>query len=224
MTEEELARLVVEWLSSAGWEVYQEVADDIRASHRRWVADIVAVRGSGSSRKYWVVEVKRQVGIRVMAQAERWLRRANMVSIATLPGCKDEAFVKRVLDMLGIGWICVRGYEGGVRWCSEALQPKERVGNGCQWFEGRLLEQQKTFCAAGVAGGGYYTDFKATVARLREYVGKHPGCKLGQAMREVPNHYKTLASAVGSLRHWIAAGKVPGLALGDGGILLLKEE
>ena len=80
MKETDLARAVVSYLESSGWDVYQEV---LRNPHSMGGygsprCDIFAVKGGVR----WAIECKMSLGFRVLEQVEKWKGYANMVSVA----------------------------------------------------------------------------------------------------------------------------------------------
>lgn len=110
-TEEELARVVVDWLAADEWDVYQEV----QSSRAGDVADIVAVRVESM-----VVECKCSFSLRLVEQAMRWVGRAHRVAIAT-PWVKSSLFVERCMRREGVGWLRVSqpGFGNGTQWVVE---------------------------------------------------------------------------------------------------------
>ena len=211
LSETSLAAPVVAWLRDMEWDVYQEVqvGDDI--------ADIVATKGP----LLYVVEVKVSLSLKLLAQAARWLRLAHYVSVA-LPfeigkgRYLERSFAEKYMAENGIGRITVKDSEVDVN----RIDPKFHRCVESKHIRNRLNEKQKTALSAGSKGGGYWTPFKETCQALREFVERNPGCTMKSAIDGIKHHYSSPASARGSLAHWIRAGKVPGLSLVGGRLLV----
>lgn len=206
-TEIELAKHVIEYLKQDGWEVYQEVP------FSSWVADIVVTKGDVLG----VIECKQSYGFAVLEQAERWLKYANCVWVATWTprrGSKGTDFGRKVAQKFGIGVLTVNPRRDPIL-CREAVAPEVRteVENGRYKDLKALLrpEHQQGYAEAGSREGGRFTQFAETCKALRELVEAHPGLQLKDAVRQIKHHYASTSSAVGSLRHWIEKGKVKGV-------------
>jgi len=96
-SEEELAKVFLEWISDSKWDIYQEVEFLGR------VADIVLLRDN----LVWVVECKTSLSLALMEQANSWIGYANYTSIL-IPRARRRAnrghfFGRQVLKDLGIG-------------------------------------------------------------------------------------------------------------------------
>ena len=87
-----LAELVVNWLESQKWDVYQEVQIETYGK----IADIVAVLGN----LVWIIECKKSLSLSVMEQAYRWRRYANFTSVAVQrrKGTEGRVFATKVLS------------------------------------------------------------------------------------------------------------------------------
>lgn len=210
-SETQVAAPVVAWLQSMGWDVYQEV--QLPGCHR---ADIVAVRGP----LLWVVEAKTSLTLALLDQAVRWIPQSNYVSIAVPKRhwrIETNAFVGRYLRDLGIGRFVLAG--DGTKYnpfrADDELAPAFRRRCDQAHLRRAIHEDQKT-SVAGSAGGGYSTPFSRTCDGMRRYLAEHPGCSLKECIDGIRHHYVTPASARNSLRHWILAGKIPGVAMVDG--------
>lgn len=208
-TEVELANHIIEYLKQEGWEVYQEVP------FCSWVADIVATKGD----LLGVVECKQSYGFAVLEQAERWLKYANFVWVATWTprrGAKGVDFGRKVAKKFGIGVLTVNPRSEPIK-CRQAVEPdlRHEIDTGKHKDLRALLrpEHQKGYAKAGSREGGRFTQFAATCKDLRELVEKQPGLQLKEAVLRIKHHYSSNSSAVSSLRHWIEKGKVKGIRL-----------
>lgn len=227
-SEVEVAAPVVAWLRAGGWDVYQEVR--LGAS-----CDIVATRG----RLIWAVEVKTAFGIAVVEQAKGWVEHAHYVSVAVPHrnarlSAHPQSVLGLALHTWGIGVLGVRPVSylyaedadpASPQLVQHVLAPPlhRKVDNRLRAV---LCEEQKTYLAAGSPFGSGWSPYKATIQNLRSLVKKHPGLNLREAIKGraptlddpvgivgIAHHYGTDATAISSLRHWIDAGKVPGVRI-----------
>lgn len=204
-SEESLGEAVIAWLEDLKLNVYQEV----ELKHTNGRCDVVAVR---DERWIWTIELKTRFGLEVLSQAERWLRMgyAHRSSIAIpVPVHSDALHLGlRVANTLGVGVIVVGGES--VR---EMVAPRflraPRSGAMLQTLE----DGHKTAAKAGTNGGGFWTPFRSTCNTLREYVARHPGAKLKDAIEGIKHHYASNASARAHLAGWIERGLVEGVEL-----------
>lgn len=196
-TEAQLAGVVSAWLSANGWTVYAEV--------QPWssgpVADIVAVRGGVS----WIIETKRTATLEVLAQAERWLGYATLVSVAVPRAVKGRgAIFERVAAMLGVGVVLV--------W--EIGDPSFRHGKMFRKTHNGVLNKlciEQAQSIPGSRSGGQFTPFKGTANALARLVAVKPGITMKEAVAEIDHHYSSHASARGALVHAIRAGLIDGV-------------
>lgn len=221
-SEEAMAAVVVAYLEDLQWTVYQEVTCEPGGR-----ADIVATQGP----LLWVVECKRSLSLDLIAQADEWRGVAHRVSIACAAPQRPKGrrrsrghrrggrFVRALLSERGIGWLSVDDQE-----VSEAIKPRltRRVAPA---LRRALRPEHRTFAAAGNARSEFWSPFRDTCRRLRAIVQERPGITLKEAVAAIEHHYRTPSSAVGSLRHWIGEGKVPGVRLvQEGRRITLREE
>lgn len=203
ISETEIAAPVVAWLQEQHWDVYQEVRAGGPGDP---IADIVARQKStwGHATLTWVVEVKASLSLALLAQAAHWTKCAHYVSIATPETTRNY----RERDLLG--WIL--GYHG-IGEFTGSIQSRRPVFHRV-WtkdWERHLNDKQRTQCAAGSSGGGYWTPFQETCRNVRGYVAAHPGCSMHDMVESIRHHYRRPSTAVTSLRTWIEAGKVAGV-------------
>ena len=193
-SETELAKIVVAWLETNGWEVFKEVKSAIGSC----IADIVA-RKEG---KIWVIECKQSLGLAVMRQAHHWLPYATQVSVAVpsiTAGNKDRQFANTLLHILGIGHISIQyNYRGQPSVC-EVSQSVENSGSRISVFNSVLCEGHKTFAEAGNAKGKHWSPFQQTVLNIKEYLSTHNGSSLDTILENVTTHYASKASAKNAL-------------------------
>lgn len=210
LSEADLSKKVVSWLESEGWTVYQEVSIFDKSNYGAR-ADIVAVRDS----IVWVIECKLTLSFEVIAQAERWLGYAHMVSVA-VPEAKaslGRSAAIRAATALGIGMVNVKRL-----WPIEddricpvvirsALPHRPHINPA---LLDSLREGHKTHALAGGNRGGQYTRFKETLGELRAFAEKHPGCTLRSALQTIPHHYSSVSSGVAAIQKLASKGLLKG--------------
>lgn len=212
--EADLAKRVIAHLERQGWTIYQEV----EALAGR--ADIVATKGS----LIYVIECKATSGFEVIEQARRWVRHANLVSIAT-PLRKAGAYPIELdlLRMVGLGWLTparwddldtYRGNREPETPIVERVAPRLWRGHGTA-LRVRLHPDHQSMGIAGSNEGGYFTAWKATAKRLVEAASVRgpQGATVRELVREIVHHYAHEASAVGCLTRDIDWGRIPALKL-----------
>ena len=203
MKETDLSAKVVEWLQDQRWEVYQEVKFGGWAYGQR-CADIVAVNGP----IMWIIECKTSCSLAVIEQAHRWIRTANMVSIA-VP--KQNNFSEHVCRAFGIGIIslCKHVCDIGV---SENVRPK-LWRFSTKRYRDKLEPEHKTFAKAGTSSGKSWTPFTRTCREVLNAVNRQPGLSIKDLIKGIDHHYNTASTARASLKLWIEKGKVPGVRM-----------
>lgn len=203
--EVELGPTVAAWLTSEGFDVYQEV------EAYAGIADMVGTCGPQLA----VVEMKVALSFELLWQAVRWRAVAHQVWVA-VPRAKDSTsrgMAERCFEDRGIGVLTVAHAGTQVAHVSVTARPEFNRRADTEWVRKRLREQHKTFAAAGSAGGARWTEFKGTVRQLKEYATANPGALLGAALKEIKHHYASDAGARSRLTDLIGKGKVPGLRL-----------
>jgi len=217
LTEERLARAVVEYLRGTGWEVYQEVQVTTGGA----VADIVAVRGG----LVHIIECKTSLNLDLLAQALHWRYWVHHVSIAVPAPAKQHvgpgrALALSIAESRGVGVLLVH-----VAWrhwetdrVSETHAPRliRRPGppqyllQNIRKLRSALCAEQKDFVPAGTASGRCWTPWQATMRRVSEIVRKQPGIRFKELLdTHGIFHYASRSSARAGLSKWLWEGKVP---------------
>ena len=197
-----MAKSVVDWLSGSTWEVYQEVQPKFGDP----VADIVAVQGP----LVWVIEVKCSFGFSVLDQANHWKGHANLISVATPPSPADLHLKRKILGLMGIGWLGIYSdYAGGLR--VEERYPPYFHRKISKTITSALREEHKTWAMAGNNSSERFTPFKKTCMDILIYIKNHPGCGIKEIVNNVPTHYRSHSTARACLSMWVQQGKVPGV-------------
>jgi hypothetical protein len=206
-TEQQAAALVVEYLTEAGMDVYQEV--DLGGC----VADIVAVRG----REIWIVEVKMSWSLDLLEQLvehQRWCRGHRL--FAAVPAGRMHRQRQRLFLRMGFGSISIRPNEYHERWGGQRTQVEEMAPRTTCKPLPRILavldDGHKTHAKAGAPGAaGRWTPFRKTCEALADAVKAKPGMTIKEVIDGLKHHYSSDACARSSLLTWAQAGKVPGV-------------
>ena len=201
ISEEDLARVVVEHFRANGWTVYQEVMFG-RYDGRR--ADLVADRDG----ELHVVEVKTSLSSRLIAQARFWQMRAEYTSIAIpAPVRKTKSHARRICDVISMG-LGVLYVNGDVQ---VAAVPKKMESAWSDRLRKFLREEQKDYAPAGNACSDFVSGFKLTCNALRGVVAAEPGILLTEAIKRIIHHYYDDRTASSAMLQWIYRDKVPGV-------------
>ena len=200
--EVDLGSPVLAYLEERGFDCYQEVRGPVG------VADVIGIQAS----LVVVVEMKTSLSLQVIAQADRWSRWANYTYAAVpTPKRADDGnnFAHRILRDHGIGLLVI-GKHGAVH---VAVAPALRRQDASH-LRSIVRPEHKTFSAAGSAGGGNWSVFKDSCARVAAHVANHPGLTLRELFDAVGElHWSSKTAARSSLLHWIEKGSVPGLRI-----------
>lgn len=218
--EEDIAQIVVEYLKSSGWDVYQEVP--FKGSR----ADIVATNGN----RIKVIEVKVRSNMTLLGQALNWLPYSNWVYIAILNPTGSHKTTRALLqfmDYLGIGVLYVYpNHEyGDFNPVKEVVSARlnRKIISGL--FE-VLKNFPKEYANAGT-NGKYWTDFKATVKAIKDYLKEKESAPLKEIIKEVKHHYKKDSTAKSCICQYIRTGVIDGIGrIGRGNkvVYYLKEK
>jgi len=200
-TEVELAEHVTGWLQSLGYECFAEV--EVPSTGR---LDIAATMGP----KLFAIECKKQLSWELLVQAMRWQKYAHLVAVAVpLAWGVERDLARRVLTHLGIGLIEVRG--GSAPEVKLIVDPMPNHNPHSEEITSKLCPEHKTYAKAGSTGVPRWTEFKATMKRLEEYVQANPGVALSMATRAVQNHYKSRGSFAVAILDMTKKGVVKGI-------------
>lgn len=181
-SEVDVARPVVEWLRSRGFDVYQEV----KVPKERATADIVAVKGPVTT----VVEVKTSMSLVVLGQARGWGGLAHMVYVAVPSGKRGSSRdgAEWVCNLAGVGLLYV-SRSGTVR---QAVSPAFVRKARTSLIRGLLRpEQADGSVPAGSRNLGVWTPWKETVRDLVRVATERPGIALDEAVGLIRHHYKS---------------------------------
>ena len=220
LTEEILAQYVVDWLEARNWDVYHEV----QLYARMDVVDLAAVKDG----IYWMIEVKKAFGFKVLQQAMNWKQFSHKISVA-VPSKEFLGVEYATLKHLGIGLFIIGPdklgiYEDGLL-VQEDFQAEYREG---PIRLPELLPEHKELARAGSPGGGHVTPFRMTRMRLVEHVNENPGKDIKEVLGDITHHYGSVRSARQSIMDLISRGIIHELVMvrEDGKVLLypVKED
>jgi len=203
--EEDIGGPVISYLEEQGWEVWQEV------QVRTGIADIVAMMGG----RIWIVELKRSLGLSLIAQAISRLGQAHFVSVAVPQpkgGNAGHDFAVSLLEERGIGTLWVTW-----NMVCEHRSPHMLRRPDLRYLKGlkrKLPAHPKSFATAGNAKGKRWTRWQRTCHEIREMVRNQPGIGIKDLIDEKGGfHYASGASARTALSHWIRNGMIDGVKL-----------
>jgi hypothetical protein len=202
--EVELGKFVVSWLRAQHWDVYQEV------TFNTWVGDIVATSGPF----VWAIELKTSLSESLVQQTLRWVPYAHYTSAITLHSDRSRWLAKVVLRRFRCGLLEVtapllhKGREIHDWLIRESIPAPFYRKAHASALRSCLLERQKTFAAAGSAGGKVWTPFKNTCAEVERIVAEKPGCTLKDLMKEIKHHYQSDSTARNRIPHFIREGLI----------------
>ena len=216
-SEQQVAEVVVTYLEDLGADVYQEVECGTG------VADIVAV----VAHELWIVEVKTSLSLALLLQAMDRRVDATRVYVAA-PHTRHLWDIRDLCDELGLGLLTVRCGNVESTWREDQPDvqmhvPSRRWNRRPSALRARLRPEHKTSAKAGAPGGaGRWTPWRDTCRQLAVLVKAQPGITLKEAIDTIKHHYRSAASARTSLAKWISDGKIDGVRL-EGGRLVLAE-
>lgn len=211
MKEVDLAAVVIKYLQAYGWDTHQEVSGiDIVAEKRGLV---------------WGIECKLGLGLEVMEQAWRnmmWVHHSS-VAVPRRKNWRLAGFAESMCRQQGIGVLQVDMVDQvDSEWhevVEEAVLP--RLGHQSHRhyvtrLRNRLCDDTRNYSQAGSPSPKEWTPFKTTCRAIRQYVARHPGCSTKQLVHGISHHYKTHASACGSLLSYARGGIIEGVKLVQG--------
>jgi len=214
-TEADLARVVVEWLTFRGFDVYQEVELVARGIR----ADIVARRGP----ELTIVETKTSASLALVAQVMERRRFAHRVYAA----CPAPRAIRGLCEEIGVGLLSVYvGSDNTYAWGGETRfanpsevrehVPSRRWNSRPLSLAAKLRPEHKTACAAGSPTGGHWSAWRDTCAQLARVVADEPGMSVACAIAKTRHHYASARSAHSCLLRDIERGVIPGVRVEKG--------
>lgn len=188
--ESDLFQPIKELFEAEGYTVYSEVTGP------EGRADVVAVNGP----ILVVVELKASLSLDLMEQAHRWKPYAHRVYVAVPRPKRGNRFAEYILRQEGLGLIQV---DFGYRFRRDrpltypiTSVPARLNRNPTDSLRRSLREEQRFGPPGGSAGGGYVTDYKLTMNRVREFLvtESYDGdgwVTINEILKHVETHYLT---------------------------------
>ena len=201
-SETDIAEVMVDYLESKDWDVYQEV----QFHNYGGIADIVAVKDN----QLWIIETKISLTFSVMAQAEKWF--CHYRSIAVLRSIRSNDNGRRLAyrvcrNFLKIG---VMEVSPDSRDIYIIVPPSLQTGvdQTVKRQLGILSPLHKEYAKAGSSGSGHLTPFKYTLLQVKEFIEENSGCTMNDIIEHIgKGHYSSIESAKNnlrkSLRDWV---------------------
>lgn len=201
ITEEQIAAIVVQWLTDMRWTVYQEVQCESYGK----IADIVARNEKGI---LWIIETKQTFGLKLLDQAYKWIGMAHYISVA-VPKFQISFIGDKILKSCGMGYLYVNT-ENTVR---ELIHPNFQRKLSLFNIGTYLTDAHKTFAKAGNARGDRYTPFQQTCRNILNWVKLHPGITLKELLsdKNFKTHYCSINTAKSCILKWGTQGLIKGV-------------
>lgn len=190
-SEEELANIIIKHFEKEGWSSYNEVSKSGGGSDR---ADLYLLKGDET----FSIETKLTWGIKVLEQALSWRGWSSHGAYIAIPkpGYKKIRFIVNLCRELNLGLIFV----------SDIVEVKTIPGIKKQTHKPWLHEEQKS-SIAGNNKSQYVTPFSITRDNWYKLFEKNREVILDDLLN-MPNHYKSKASAKGSIIKLVKQGAV----------------
>ena len=192
MKESDLFNPIKEWLEDRNYEVFAEVAAF------RGRADVVG----RINKCICVVEMKTSLSLDVIEQAINWKPYAHYIYIA-IP--KRKTPIRHFLEVLlrnqriGIlevdkrGWI----YQSSRAYFNRPYM-LDKGSKRYDW-DNILKEEHKTWLVGGSAGGGYVTDYKITIEKVKTYLRRQKEwVSINDILDHCETHYGSPKSSLAS--------------------------
>ncbi len=189
LSETDLARYIVEYLEQEGWDCYPEA----QMKYGGGRADIACTKQG----ILWIVEVKTSLSIRLLDQANDWLRTkgVNRVSIA-FPTRGVPGVVTDLCDLKGIGILTVpKSNYNLTRRIMEQKAPTALPTS--DWKVKGMIESLHPDMKNYKPGtcNGYSTPYNRTMKAVDEYLIVHPDSTLKEIVTSVQHHYASNRTA-----------------------------
>lgn len=197
-SESDLAEKIINYLENDGWISYKEVCIS-KGGGSRSDSYFVKKDMNGKIKETLSVETKLSLTLKVIEQAENWLKYANRCYIC-IPTPKREArssywFGIKVCKKFNIGVFEVNMSTGNIR---ELYSPT--INNNTDIPP--LYEQQRA-SVAGNDRGEYVTAFKITVMNIDEYMKDKDSHELRKVLSDIEHHYSNVSSGTAAIKKLI---------------------
>lgn len=188
--EAKLAKLVVEHFEKLGYTTYKEVSLAGGGTIR---ADVYCK----NDKETIAIEIKMNMGLKIIEQGFKWREHANKVYIV-LPSKRINHFSEQICQDYGIGLLLVTNSGHFTERVTPSItkEPQEP-----QLFEEQLLSE------ASNNKGEFVTPFKITVTKLMDYVGDQK-LVLKNVVENIDHHYRTNDSAIGCIKQMVKIGVI----------------
>lgn len=202
-SEQELAEHVIKWLKGKGYEVWEEVQPKRNASY----ADIVAQKDD----ELIIVECKKSYGASLISDAMKWVSYADRVAMAyPKRNWRDRRILRAYKAIVGMYEIEEWEVDKSLHKPYVFVKKEKRRDDPPlkNYITESLRPEHKEWAKAGSKDAQRVTDFQLTKYHLIEYVKKHQGTTLKEAVPNIGHHYASDESAYGSLVKYIEKGDI----------------
>jgi hypothetical protein len=197
--ETQLGPLVKAHLKELGFEVWEEIGN----------IDIVGRIGN----RLIGVELKLQCNWVVLEQAMRnrhWMH-WSYVAVPSMPR-HGGAAIRATYQYLGVGLLELSSNRVNTV-VPAAINRKAEPGRFLKLLTPATIDKG----VAGSRGNTGWTEWKMMVAKVTEYVQRHPGCKIKEVLKESGHfHYHSDSSFVQSFSTQVRKGIIKGIEFRDG--------
>lgn len=187
-TEADMFEPLRDYFEGAGYEIYSEVV--LPGGGR---ADIVAA----NAQQIVCIEMKKTLSMTLIDQVIERKRSFAYVYIA-IPERKVgfPRFLERIFRKYGIGILYVHS-DGSIQ--TERAAVYRRAFDKKTDIRAYLKQEQKYALAGGSKGGGYITDYRLMIIRVRRYLeAKGDWIELREVLQHCETYYKSPVSSLSS--------------------------
>lgn len=196
MKETDIGKLVLEWLREnyTKWEFYPEIRPSKYPG-----SPIADIAGINNMSEVWVIELKTSLNLEVIRQAYHWTvdYRSVAYPLPKKMNASYDFWPLYIYENMNIGSITVNPQTGTVR---EKFEPKHSYVHS-SYPKNHFVEILRSgvaegFGEAGSREGGHWTPYKESIAKVKEYIEKNPGCGVGDIVSALGKlHYASEHSA-----------------------------
>jgi len=199
MTEADYGEILVKWLKSYKYKVWQEVVISNGLS-----CDLVYLTDTFNT-----VEIKKELNDKVITQAIRWTGSAkSWVAIPYKKHTKSFWLKCDILHQLGIGLYEIdpsdEYYPVKIQF-GASLIPRKQTKYDWSLY---LSDEHADDVRAGSQRGERSSPFKRTCEMIERYKSEHPDADLSECIKNVKHHYSSVSSAKSSLTKYIKMGTI----------------
>lgn len=158
------------------------------------------------------IEVKTSLNFKVIQQAYQNIQCCNYSYIA-IPEPKEIHFGFEICKMLGIGVLL---YSEKYNSVIQRIMPK--LNRHVRKLGTPPLIHKKAIPGTKSGDHGIKSPFMLSIINIENYVKRHKGCTIKEAIENTSWHWSNMASAKSCIANYIKNGVIKTIALKDGGL------